>query len=387
MNVTFIERSPGAWRLRIELGRDAKGIRQFKYETLHGTADDAARRRHELMTQHEQGTFTEPSKLLVSGYLPAWIKQRQALGKITRSTAENYTTIVNAYILPGLGGYRVQKITGSILQTFYAEFATTPLKTTGRVPAPNTVQHVHRILSKAFKAARKARLVTVNPIEEVEAPSGQRARPKALNEANAQRLMASLAGSWMEPVAALALSTGMRRGELCGLRWQDVDMPAGRLHVRGQLIKYNDGTVEWKTPKTESGLRSIAVSDEVMATLRRARAVAAEARMKAGIGGGLDVAWVFSRDGINPIDPDTLTHKFSDHCEAHGLPAFTFHGTRHTHLTALLRQVGEAGAKAVSKRAGHKKVTTTLEIYQTVFDEDDRALANMSGGLISRGTK
>jgi integrase len=120
--------------------------------------------------------------------------------------------------------------------------------------------------------------------------------------------------------------------------------------------------------------------------LRNLRIEAGTARMAAGLGGKLDGVYVFTGFDGGPVKPGTLGIAFRRHCDGLGLTDFTFHGTRHTHITTLLARVGKAGAKAVSQRAGHADLSTTLEVYQTVFEEDDRALADLSGGLFKRTT-
>jgi integrase len=111
-------------------------------------------------------------------------------------------------------------------------------------------------------------------------------------------------------------------------------------------------------------------------------------RLAAGVGGKLpDEALVFSRATGEPVTPKSLGQSFVAHCEARGFTGVTFHATRHTHITALLTRVGKAGAKAVSQRAGHANLSTTLGIYQTVFEADDRNLADLTAGMFKRGPK
>src|SRR5260370_27723876 len=124
--------------------------------------------------------------------------------------------------------------------------------------------HVHAIVSAAFRAARRAKIIKVNVMEEIEAPQKQRAKPRSLTEAQAGKLLASLEGSWMEPVVALAFATGLRRGEALGLRWGDVDLDGARLHVRGQLVQYRDASVAWVPTKTEAGERSISLAADAV---------------------------------------------------------------------------------------------------------------------------
>jgi integrase len=405
MNVTYIERSPGTWRLRIEHGRDKLGKRLFRYETIRGAEDDAQKRRWEIMSAHEQGTFALPEKITVAGYfgsaqdvaadapfeqrLSFWVRTRLALGKIRRSTAENYQTILDCHVVPRLGSMRLQKVTGPDIQALYTHLLTAPGVRRAASLDRNSVAHIHRILAVAFRSIRKSKLIKSNPMEEVDTPTAAKPKPKALEEvAVTERLLPALAGHWTEEPALVALGSGLRRGELLGLRWRDVDLSRGRVHVQGQLVEYNDGSTEWTPPKTEAGNRKVSLPTEIADLLRRRRRVVAEQRMRLGLGGaGLDDAYVFTVDGVQPIRPSTFTKAFTAVCRKNGLPEFTFHGTRHTHITALLQRVGKQGAKAVSERAGHSDIMVTLGTYQAVFESDDRELADLASGMFGGGRK
>lgn len=383
MKVTYIERSPGTWRLRIEAGRDAKGARQFSYETLHGTEDDAARRRFEILTDHEAGTWAKPDKILFGAYLDRWLAQRLALGLISRTTKDQREAELAWWVKPTLGGLRLQAVAGTDIQNLYTKLLSEPGKRREHLSAA-TVRNVHATLTRAFKDARKAKLLKVNPMEEVEAPVvGRRKRkPKALDEAGVQTLLAKMAGKWFEPITLVGLGAGLRRGEVCGLRWRDVDMEGRKLHVRGQLVQHKDNSVEWVQTKTEAGERVVSLPAELADMLRALRRAAAEARLKAGLGGKMEDAYVFPRWGLDlPTKPNAVTQAFGNFCDDHGLPDFTFHGTRHTHATALLKRVGKEGAKAVSQRLGHADIRVTLEVYQSVFESDDRELGDMASGI------
>ena len=164
MKVTYIERSPGTWRLRIESGVGPDGRRLFKYETLRGTLDDVRRRRFAILNEHDQGTFAEPSKLTFGSFFTQWFDTRLALKKITRSTAENYDKMLR-YYLGTIAGRRLQRITAQDIQAIY-----TAMAKRGDL-SQNTLHHVHAIVAAAFRAARRAKIIKVNVMEEIEAPA------------------------------------------------------------------------------------------------------------------------------------------------------------------------------------------------------------------------
>jgi hypothetical protein len=122
MNVTYLERKSGVWRIRIEMGLDHNGQRQFRYETVRGTEEDARRRRFAILNAHEEGTFAAPDIVTFGAFFEHWVETRLALSKITRTTAENYHKIFRYFLKP-LAGKRVQKITSQEIQAIYTGMA------------------------------------------------------------------------------------------------------------------------------------------------------------------------------------------------------------------------------------------------------------------------
>lgn len=370
MKVTYIERKgfPGSWKIRIETVAPSGG-RAFAYQTVNGTRDDAEMRKREILRTHEEGTYTEPSKILVGAYLDQWLAQRFALGKITPNTRKAYAGAIE-WMRPHVGGVRLQAFRGAQITALYAALVSVD----GLSMA--TVYLIHRVLSVALKAARRANLIAANPLEQAEAPSKPKPDPKALNADETEALLQALPGRWFEPHVLVALGTGLRRGELCGLRWRDVD--GSTLHVRGQMVENEEKQWVWAPPKSDDGVRSLSLPVELVELFRTLRVKAMETRLAAGLGrDGFEDSRIFD---TNPV---CLTIAFTNFCrEVESIPeGFTFHGLRHTHITALLKVVGKEGAKAVSKRVGHADVEITLAIYQRVFEEDDRELGDLSSGL------
>lgn len=379
MNVTYIERSPGVWRLRIERGRDGAGKRQFAYETVRGAEEDAKRRRWEILKAFEEGAWANPDKITVAAYLTRWIENRAAMGAICRTTAETYGKHVRVHVIPQIGGVRLQRLTGAQIQAAYVAMLT------GENPlAPASALNVHRILKTALTDARRARLLTINPIEEVTPPRARRGRRqnKAVEQDAVERLLREIAGDWKEDVVRFALGTGLRRGEVCGLQWNNLDLDRGRATVTHQIVQYDGDGFERKQPKSESSLRRVSLPAALVDMLRSRRARAGAEALAAGRG-AIDDAYVFSQgaDGA-PLMPDALTAGFRRLAAKVGLPEFTFHGLRHTHITALLRN--GADVTAVSARVGHSTPAMTMNVYKSVFEEDHDKLADLSGGLLKR---
>src|SRR5262249_21373894 len=156
-------------------------------ETISGTRDDAERRRFTILNGHEDGSFALPDKLTFGAFFRRWIETRLTLGQIERSTAENYLNIFEKHMRP-IAGKRAQKITSQDVQQIYVTMKRAGL-------SPRTVNHTHKIIVACFTAIRRANLVKVNVMEEIEAPPQPKQKPKAISETEAARLMQELAGS------------------------------------------------------------------------------------------------------------------------------------------------------------------------------------------------
>jgi integrase len=186
---------------------------------------------------------------------------------------------------------------------------------------------------------------------------------KCLDESSTTQLLKAVEGSALHLPVLLAATTGMRRGEILGLRWQDVDLDAATLGVRQSLEETKTGLV-FKPPKTQKGRRSVALPLMTVEVLRRHRVEQAEARLASGRV-YQDHGLVIARANGEPIRPSTVTKAFEDLARNAGLQGTRFHDLRHTHATTLLRH--GVHPKVVSERLGHSTVGITLDVYSHVL--------------------
>ena len=208
--------------------------------------------------------------------------------------------------------------------------------------------HVHRTLSQALAHAVKTGVLFKNPAEQVKPPRPPRREIAILSKAEVATLLKA-AGPLYLPVL-VGVTTGMRRGEILGLRWSDIDLKAARLTVNQSLERLG-GKTAFKPPKTAGSRRTITLPALTVEALSAHRAE--QARIGAG-------ELVFSHGGI-PWDPDSLTKAFDRLIQAAGVRRITFHGLRHTHISHQL--MDGVHVKVVSERAGHANVSITLSVY------------------------
>ena len=231
--------------------------------------------------------------------------------------------LVERQIAPRLGQIPVRQLTPTHIEAFEAELQRdghVKGRKAGQGLAAQTVLHVHRTLSQALAHAVKAGVLFKNPAEQVRPPRPPRREIAILSKAEVATLLHA-AGPLYLPVL-VAVTTGMRRGELLGLRWSDIDLKAARLTVNQSLERLK-GKTTFKSPKTQSSRRTITLPALTVEALKEHRS--RQGRIGAG-------ELVFSHGGI-PWDPDSLTKAFDRLIEATGVRRITFHGLRHTHIS------------------------------------------------------
>jgi integrase len=237
-------------------------------------------------------------------------------------------------------------------------------KARGGPLSARTVLHHHRVLRNALQQALRWRLIPTNPADLVQPPRPTRKPVSVYSEVDARKLLAAFEGNWIQLPSAIALHTGMRRGEILALRWCDVDFERGAIRVRRSLEQVGS-TLNFKSTKTGRG-RVIAMPSVLVRLLKGHKAKQAAERLLMGPMYADQDLVCAGFDG-SPIVPHILSDAFRAAVQKTGLGRVTFHGLRHTHATILLR----AGVhpKVVSERLGHSTVGVTLDVYSHVLPD------------------
>jgi integrase len=308
------------------------------------------------------GTYTEPSRLTVGAYLTdRWLPAIRA--SIRPSTWSNYRRNIDNHIVPELGEVLLQKLTADQLDRFYADKLAGG-RTDGRNGglAPKTVRGLHTLLHKALRDAERKHLVSRNVADAADPPRLRQAGSVEMRTWTAAELRSFIDGVADHRLAAawfLAATTGMRRGEVLGLRWQDVDLEHGRLAVRQTVLSIAYELV-MGTPKTARGRRSIALDQRTVGALRSHRQ--RQDAEKVTIGAGYrDADFVFARPDGAPTHPDYFSQAFDRIVTRLGLPKIRLHDLRHSHATLGL--AAGVPPKVMSDRLGHSTVSFTQDVY------------------------
>ena len=356
------KRGARSWAVVLDLGRDHRGHRKQKWHTIQGTKSDAERELARLLHEINTGGYVAPTKMSVEDYLERWLSDG-ARSRVSPKTFERYTDIVRGHLVPRLGHIPLAKLTPLDIQGHYT-WALTEGRRDGRggLSKQSVVPH-HRILNRALRQAVRWQLIARNPVDAVESPRPDTCPIRALNESETFLLLKAAENSRLYPVILLAVTTGMRRGELLALKWNAVDLERKSLSVFESLEQTRD-TLRFKRPKSAKGQRKIDLLRLAEEELRHHRARQREHKLLLGPAYA-DHDLVFPEPDGTLWAPDKLTRAFAALVRRHGLEGLRFHDLRHSHATQLLRQ--GVHPKVVSERLGHATVSITLDLYSHVL--------------------
>ena len=322
--------------------------------------------------EQKKGTLATGPQQTLGAYLEKWIDQVVKLTK-RPNTYNGYRSVVKCHLVPSLGHIKLQKLTAEQLQAFFAEKQET-LK-------PKTLALIHSVLSSALSNAVKWGLVGRNVAGLVSLPGVERYEGQVLTVDQARKLLEVARGSRLDVLLLVALTTGMRRGELVALHWSDLNVETGVLQVR-RNVAYMDGVgyVE-REPKTKAGRRKIRLAGVVLEALKEHEERQQQARMKAGEK-WQDRGLIFSNIYGGFFDADHMGAMFKKLLKKAGLPDVRFHDLRHSVATVLL--AAKMDLKAVSELLGHSSVAITADIYQSVLSEQQQEIVNKMNDLYGR---
>lgn len=356
------QRGKKSWAIKLELERDpVTGKRRQAWHTVHGTRRDAEIEKTRLLHQLNEGSYIEPHKVTVRQHLECWLRD-YATHHVAAKTLERYREICDKHLIPALGHHRLAKLRPMEIQAYYSEaLKAGRLHGEGGLSA-QTVKHHHRVLSQALRQAVKWQILAKNPCEAVEAPRPVGREMRILDQSQTAALLRAAEGSWLYMPILLAVTTGMRRGEVLGLSWRDVHLDQADLSVT-QSLEQTAAGLALKAPKTPRSRRSISLPALSVEALRRHRTAQNEERLRAGPSYAAHGLVCCRADG-QPLSPRDLTKAFGRLLARLGFGAVRFHDLRHTHISHLL----QAGVhpKVASERAGHASVAITLDIYSHV---------------------
>ncbi len=357
------KRSKYSWTIVLDLPRDpATGKRHQQWQTIKGTKRDAERELTEILHSLETGSYIKPNKITVGDFLKQW-SQNYAVMHTSLRTSESYKSEIDNHLISALGTITLCQLQPQQIENYYTHALTEGRKDKRGGLSARTVLYHHRILSEALNHAVKMGLMNRNVAKAVDPPRPRRAKIATLSSDDIPKFLEVASDTAYYCLFFTALSTGMRLGEILGLRWCDVDFNSGSLFVVQSLYK-RSGVCEMIEPKSPHSRRQIAMPASLIAVLEK-QGVVQEAQ-KGLLGKSITKRdLVFAHPDGKPLDPGVVSHSFSKILIKAGLPHIRFHDLRHTHATLLLK--ADIHPKIVSERLGHASIGITLDTYSHVL--------------------
>jgi integrase len=345
----------GVWKRRSVFGR---------------TKAEAAKKLREALTARDAGANPVPAKETMATFLDAWLKGAQS--SLKPRTFVSYTQIVRDHLKPGLGRIPLARLQPQQIQSLYAELLD------GR--SPKTVRNVHVALHRALQQALRWRLIPTNVADLVDPPRVIRREMQALNPEQARQVLEAARSDDLEALWMIAITAGLRQGELLALKWPEVDFEHGTLRVIASLIRLAGQEPQLAEPKSRRSRRQVELSTAAIDSLRRHRTAAIEGALHAGRSYDRN-GFVFSRPDGRPLSATTTWKCWRRLLLRAGAPVMPFHSARHTAATLCL--AAGVHPKKVSEMLGHATISITLDTYSHVIPTMHRDAARVMDELFS----
>lgn len=366
------KRSDGRWEGRIVVGHKADGSPIFR-SVFAKTQGELLKKLHSRMEEYRDVELTEESGMTLGQWLDKWLADYMTL-TVRESTLSSYKSITKHHIKPLLGDEKISSITTGDIQKMYNW-----LRENGRVSehyekgnalSDTVIRRIHMTLHQALDVAVRERLIPKNPTDGTIIPKVNYAPKQILTEEQLEKFLEVLKQDplWYD-FFYTELTTGMRRGEICGLKWQDFDDKTGRLHIHRSVSNRKGGGIRVGETKTESGARTILLPPSTAEILKQ--------RKKKSYS-----EWIFHNPTVPelPMNPSSAYRHLKTLLKNAELPLIRFHDLRHTFATHALNS--GVDAKTLSGILGHTNASFTLDTYTHMTTDMHRKAAGVVGGFL-----
>ena len=360
------------YKVIVEAGKNAEGGRARRGFTVRGTKREAERELARIVREIDTGAFCDPTHTTVGEYLDRWLAD---YGRHNPSghSYDRYEGIVRVHLKPAMGGIALAKLTPAHIQSFYDARL-------GEGLSAGSVRKIHAVLHSALRRALRLQMIPRNPADCVDVPVVRPRERIALDETQTAQLLHAAEYTALHAPIFVAVFTGLRRGELLGLRWHDIDLENGVLRVVRTLEEAGK-RLSFKEPKTPKSRRPVALGPSVIALLHQHYSEYEHAREQFGP--------EFNREGLvfpnadgEPWSPPYFSICFRRLAKRAGFPGLCLHGLRHTHASQLSRACGQP--KVVQERLGHATMAITSDLYTHVLPGMQEQAVEMHDAALAR---
>ena len=366
------KRKDGRWEGRYVVGHDPITGKMISRNVLGKTQAEVKEKLRTAIENSKRLDYTQTGKYTVGQWMDEWF-EAYAKVKVRPSSHQTYKGYIENHIKPNIGDIPIEKLTSLQLQKFYRQ-----LLTEGRVPriesekqprglSAKTVRNINQVISSAMDMAVRHKLILSNPTEGCELPKVEHREMKTLPAEQLGAFLRAAKESGVYELYYMDLATGLRRGELLGLKWEDIDLQNGIIHVRRQVARV-DGEVKELPLKTKNAYRNISISQDAVAMLTEMEVHRSS-------------DYVFPSSTGGPISPDSVNNMLHRVLKRAGLPSIRFHDLRHTFATLALQN--GVDIKTVSGMLGHFSAGFTLDTYAHVTTSAQKEAARTMGNVLA----
>lgn len=364
----FRQRADGRYEYRFDVRQE--GEHRVQKSVYGKTKRECLQKAAEARDAHRKGALVTGPRQTFAAYLDRWL-DHHILPNRAPKTAASYRQMVRLHIRPALGHLTLNAITAAHLEELYSAKR--------ERLSPRSVAYLHAIIRSALSRAERQGTIGHNPCRRVEPPRSKRPEIQPLTLDEATRFLTVAATDRLAALWTLALNTGLRQGELLGLRWQDVDSERGTLTV-AQTIQVIDGAIQTGRGKSDKARRTIPIPGPAATLLRHWKARQAEERLRAGVAWA-DHGLVFTSTVGTPLFPRNVSRRFHQLLDAAEIDRRGMHTTRHTTATLLL--AANEHPKVVQELLGHSQISLTLDTYSHVMPGMRQAAADKLEALLA----
>lgn len=367
------KRKDGRWEGRYTAGHDPATGKSIYKNVLGKTQAEVKEKLRRAIEETKGLDIVKAGQYTLGQWMDVWFENYAKL-KVRPSSHQTYKGYINNHIKPYVGSIPLSKLTSLDLQKLYKM-----LLTEGRIDriesknqpkglSAKTVRNINQIISSALSLAKEQKLLSSNPAEACALPKVEHREMKTLPVEQLTSFLREAKETGVYEMYYIELATGLRRGELLGLKWQDIDMVSGTIRVQRQVARI-DGEIVEAPLKTKNSYRNVSIGPDAIEVLK-------EQKKKVG-----DSEYVFPSPNGGPISPDSVLNMLHRVLERAGLPKIRFHDLRHTFATLALQN--GVDIKTVSGMLGHFSAGFTLDTYAHVTTAAQREAANTMGKVLS----
>ena len=366
------KRKDGRWEGRYTAGHDPATGKQIFKSVLGKTQAEVKEKLKKALVEAGQIDFTKSGKYTVGTWMDEWFENVAKI-KVRPSSHQTYRGYIDNHIKPSIGNIPLEKLTTMDLQKLYRT-----LLTKGRVErieaenqpsglSAKTVRNINQVISSALDLAVAQKIIPSNPTDACELPKVEHREMQTIPEEQLQAFLAEAKATGVYEMYYIELATGLRRGELLGLKWQDIDWKNGIIKVRRQIARV-DGQIVEAPLKTKNSYRTVTISPQAIEVLKQQRAKTHD-------------QYVFPSPNGGPISPDSVNNMLKRVLARAGIPKVRFHDLRHTFATIALQN--GVDIKTVSGMLGHFSAGFTLDTYAHVTTAAQKEAAQTMGNVLS----